>query len=269
MTRKFSSISIETTLASELTSTATTMTVASDTAAALLGGVSLAAGNVDQFMVALDPDGISEELVAITGVSGDVFTIVRGEAGTTAITHTAGAKVRHVLTGDDLTSFQATSDALPEKVDADTFTGLGTLIAGTGAGTYATVNAGANGLFLVADDEATGGVSWGSPGNSAPLVFNVETDSYTLILSDAGKSIDMNSGSANTLTIPANADVEFPIGTQILVSQIGAGQTTIAGAAGVTVQANGSRLKLAGQYAQASLIKRNTNTWIVSGNLTA
>jgi hypothetical protein len=56
MTRQYSSISVETTLASGISSTATSMTVASGTGSTLLGGVSLAPGNVDQFTVALDPD---------------------------------------------------------------------------------------------------------------------------------------------------------------------------------------------------------------------
>ena len=105
MTRKYSSISVETTLASQISNSATSMTVAVGTGTALLGGVTLAAGNVDQFTVALDPDTQNEEIVFITGVSSDTFTITRGRAGTSAIAHAAGATVRHVLTSDDLIYF--------------------------------------------------------------------------------------------------------------------------------------------------------------------
>ena len=111
MTRLFSSTSIETTLASGINSSVTTMTVASGSGAALLGGVTLAAGNVDQFTVALDPDTTSEEIVFITADSSDTFTIVRGGAGTTAISHSAGATVKHVLTSDDLNAFEAGLDS--------------------------------------------------------------------------------------------------------------------------------------------------------------
>ena len=111
MTRKFSSTSIETTLASGINSSVTSMTVASGTGSALLGGVTLAAGNVDQFTVALDPDTTSEEIVFITAVSSDTFTIVRGRAGTTAVSHSAGATVKHVLTSDDLNAFEAGLDS--------------------------------------------------------------------------------------------------------------------------------------------------------------
>ena len=110
MTRKYSSISVETTLASSIGATGTTMTVASGTGSALLGGVTLAAGNVDQFTVALDPDTTNEEIVFITANTGDSFTIVRGQAGTTAITHSAGATVQHVLTSSDLNAFEAGLD---------------------------------------------------------------------------------------------------------------------------------------------------------------
>lgn len=100
------------------------------------------------------------------------------------------------------------------------------------------------------------------------VVTNAQTASYTLALTDAGKQVEMNVATANNLTVPPNSSVAFPVGTQILVTQIGAGQTTLVAGSGVTIQSNGAKLKLTGQYAQATLIKRATDTWIVSGNLT-
>lgn len=110
MTRKFSSISVETALASGISNSATTMTVDSGTGSALLGGVTLAAGNVDTFGVALDVDTQNEEIIYITANSSDTFTIVRGRAGTSAISHTAGASVKHVLNSADLNAFEAGVD---------------------------------------------------------------------------------------------------------------------------------------------------------------
>jgi hypothetical protein len=107
MTRKFSSISVETTLASSISNSATSMTVASGTGSALMGGVTLAPGNVDTFGIALDVDTQNEEIIYITEVSSDTFTIVRGQAGTSAIAHTAGASVKHVLNSADLNAFEA------------------------------------------------------------------------------------------------------------------------------------------------------------------
>ena len=110
MTRKFSSISVETALASSISNSATSMTVSSGTGSALLGGVTLAPGNVDTFGVALDVDTQNEEIIYITANSGDTFTIVRGQAGTSAIAHTAGASVQHVLNSADLNAFEAGLD---------------------------------------------------------------------------------------------------------------------------------------------------------------
>jgi len=105
MTRLYSSISIETILSGAINSSQTSIAVSTGTGAALLGGVTLASGNVDQFTVTIDPDTANEEIVFITGNSGDTFTIVRGRAGSTAITHASGATVRHVLTSNDLIYF--------------------------------------------------------------------------------------------------------------------------------------------------------------------
>jgi hypothetical protein len=113
-TRKFSSISVETTLASGINSAVTTLTVATGTGAALMGGVTLGAavGGIypDQFTVALDPDTASEEIVFVQQVSGDTLTIVRGRAGSAATSHSSGATIKHVLTSDDLTAFEAGLD---------------------------------------------------------------------------------------------------------------------------------------------------------------
>lgn len=102
------------------------------------------------------------------------------------------------------------------------------------------------------------------------VATNAQTGtSYTLVLSDATKSVTMNNAASNTLTIPPNSSVAYPIGTQIVIGQLGAGQTTIVAGAGVTLRSYNSRLKLSGQYAVASVIKIATDTWLVAGNLTA
>lgn len=96
---------------------------------------------------------------------------------------------------------------------------------------------------------------------------NARTASYTLVLSDQSKIIEVNSASATTITIPSDASVAFPVGTYIVVMQIGAGQVTIAGS-GFTPNATPG-LKLRTQYSVATLIKRGSNSWIVSGDTIA
>jgi hypothetical protein len=107
MASLYSSTSVETTLQSAIsTSGATSMLVANGTGTALMGGVVLAPGNTDIFTVAIDVDTINEEIVFITNQSSDTMTIVRGRAGTSAVAHSAGASVKHVLSSYDLTNFE-------------------------------------------------------------------------------------------------------------------------------------------------------------------
>lgn len=96
-----------------------------------------------------------------------------------------------------------------------------------------------------------------------------KTASYTLSsLSERDSMIEVNSSSATTITIPTNAAVAFPIGASIDISQISTGQVTIAGDAGVTVNATPG-LKLRTQWSTATLFKRGENSWLVYGDLTA
>ena len=99
------------------------------------------------------------------------------------------------------------------------------------------------------------------------LVANRQTASYTLVLSDADKLVEMNVGSANNLTVPLNSSVAFSTGTQILLAQYGAGQTTIVATSGVTIRSNGAKLKLNAQYSGATLIKIDTNEWYLFGDI--
>ena len=105
---------------------------------------------------------------------------------------------------------------------------------------------------------------------TAMIAINAQTGaSYTTVLADDGKLITVSNASANTLTIPPNSSVAYGIGTQINIAQLGAGQTTITAGAGVTLNSAGSKLKLGAQYAVATCVKTDTNTWFVVGNLSA
>ena len=99
------------------------------------------------------------------------------------------------------------------------------------------------------------------------LVTNRQTASYTLVLSDADKLVEMNVASANNLTIPLNSSVAFATGTQILLAQYGAGQTTIVPTSGVTIRSNASKVKLNAQYSGATLIKIATDEWYLFGDI--
>jgi hypothetical protein len=99
------------------------------------------------------------------------------------------------------------------------------------------------------------------------ITTNRQTASYTLVLSDADKLVEMNVGSANNLTVPLNSSVAFSTGTQILLAQYGAGQTTIVATSGVTIRSNGAKLKLNAQYSGATLVKIGENEWYLFGDI--
>ena len=97
--------------------------------------------------------------------------------------------------------------------------------------------------------------------------INTQTDSYTLVLADKGKVVEMNKGSSNNLTVPPNSSVAFPTGTKIAAVQLGAGATTIVAGTGVTLRSKASALGISAQYGRADLYKRGTDEWVVAGDL--
>ena len=84
--------------------------------------------------------------------------------------------------------------------------------------------------------------------------------SYTLVLTDGGKTVTLSNAAAVSVTIPTNASVAFPTGTVIWFTNKGAGLVTIAGAGGVTV--NGADLTLS-QNQTSHAIKLATDTWVI------
>jgi hypothetical protein len=178
MARKYSSISVATTLNGTISPSTTTIAVAAGTASLLLGGVSLTAGNVDQFAIAIDPDTVSEEVCFVTGVSGDILTVVRGRASSTAISHTTGATIQHVLTGEDLEYYYETRVTADGAVQKSTVTTKGDLLVATASGTVARQGVGSNTQVLTADSTLTNGIKWadidfssGSQQGQIPLIM--------------------------------------------------------------------------------------------------
>ena len=90
---------------------------------------------------------------------------------------------------------------------------------------------------------------------------------YTLVLADQGKLVTMNNASANTLTIPPNSSVAFPVLTRIDLAALGAGVTTIAAGAGVTLLSAGSAVTLRKQYSGGSIVQLSANTWLLVGDI--
>jgi len=137
-TRKYSSRAQQSTLSSGITSGDTSMTVGSGSN--LMGGKTPAVG--ETYTVVIDPDTALEEIVDVSNyASGNTLTIARGIDGSTGVAHSAGAIVRHMITGRDLTEANthsngtlaqhvATTSAQLAGVISDE-TGSGSLVFGT------------------------------------------------------------------------------------------------------------------------------------------
>jgi hypothetical protein len=238
------------------------MVVATGTGSALMGGVTLGAGNVDSFGIALDVDTQNEEVVWVTAVSGDTLTIVRAKAGTSAIAHTAGASVKHVFTGDDATFFTtgtATADAAIPKA---LVTAKGDIVGATASGVPDNLAVGSNGQILTADSAEAMGIKWATP-TTLSLTINAQTGTtYTIVSGDLNKLVTLNNASAITVTIPNGV---FSTGQQINFQQIGAGQVTFASDGTTTFTGVGTKLRA--QYSASTLICTGTNTFTLIGDI--
>ena len=280
MTRQYSSISVETTLASSINTTATTITVATGTATALMGGITLAPSNVDIFTVALDVDTVNEEIVFVTQVSGDTLTISRGQAGTgtpgvSGLAHTAGASVKHVLTSSDLIFFRNNASPVASFGFSGSTSGTTTVQATAIAGTTTLTLPAATDTLVgrATSDTLTNKILTSPTINGATigtsiinLTLNAQTGTtYTPVLADNGKLVTLSNASAITLTVPLNASVAYATGAQINIQAIGAGQVTVVGDTGVTV--NGTGTKLRTQWSAATIVKTATDTWTLIGDL--
>lgn len=249
--RYYSSIAVDTALTAGITADEETLTVNS------------ASGYPTDFpfTIVIDPDTLSEELVEVSDRAGTVFTVTRGFDSTVATSHGIGAVVKHVLSAEDLresqehiaatTDVHGIADTSVLVVDAD--------IAGmvTETGTQTLTNKTIN-----YDDNTITNL----PAANLDLVLNAQTGTtYTLALSDKNKLVTLSNASAITVTVPLNSSVAFPTGSQVNMQQIGAGQVTVSGASGVTV--NGTGTKLRAQWSAATLIKTATDTWSLVGDI--
>ena len=149
--------------------------------------------------------------------------------------------------------------ALKAPLASPTFTGTVTAPAITAT---ALITASASGVAFTDGTQTKEGVA-----SRTPIVQ--KTAAYTLsALTERDSLIEVSSATGVTITIPTNTAVAYPIGTSIDILQTGAGQVTVAGDSGVTVNATPG-LKLRTTWSSATLFKRAANTWVVFGDLTA
>ena len=286
MARVYSSTSVATTLAASLSNIATSLTVTSGGGGPLIQGSGFTNGDI--FTIAIDPDTQTEEICFVTANSGDVFTVTRGQAGSSAVAHASGATVRHVLTSSDLVFFRDGVTTANAAIPASTLTTKGDLLARTTA-TLQRLPVGSNGQVLTADSTASVGVSWATgpvpsqTGNSGKyLKTNGTTASwdnvditvstatgttYSLASTDVNKLVQLNNANPVTVTVPAST---FTAGQQVNIQQIGAGQVTVQGDGTTTLTstgASGPAPKTRAQYSAATVVCVSSNNFTVIGDL--
>ena len=122
-----------------------------------------------------------------------------------------------------------------------------------------------SGVIVNADIDASAAIGLGK---LADATIEEQNNSYALVLADKNKFIKMNvTSTANTVTVPTNASAAFPVGSQIHIIQYGSGKTQVVGVSGtVTIYATpGTYLRA--QYSSATLLKCDTNMWLLMGDL--
>ena len=151
------------------------------------------------------------------------------------------------------------------KQPVATLTTKGDIYAATAASTVTRLGVGTDRKKLTADAAEATGIKWQYEGE---LTLNAQTGTtYTLVLTDSAKFVTLSNASAITATVPPNSSVAFPTGTQVNLMQLGAGQVTVAAGSGVTLRSAGSLVNTSAQYAVATLLKIDTDTWVLVGNL--
>jgi cytoskeletal protein CcmA (bactofilin family) len=99
--------------------------------------------------------------------------------------------------------------------------------------------------------------------------FVEKTASYTLDdLDHRDNVVEMNMSTAGTFTVPLDATLAWPVGASMDIFATGTGAITIAGEAGVTLNATPG-LTLRTQWSSATILKRGANNWVVYGDLKA
>jgi hypothetical protein len=221
---------------------------------------------------------ISDVLLSIeygnTGTAHEVDFVIPGRVGlvdvVTKLLLQDGAVIRayaetwNVLNiGGYVNRITGTADPTNTIYDAK-----GDIVVATADNTVSRLPIGANRFSLVADSAEGTGVKWA---NASQQELNLQSGtSYTFVLADAySKTVQFTNGSAITATIPPNSSVAYPIGSVITLMQWGAGTVTVAPGSGVTLRGDGSKFKTNAQYAIATVMKMDSDEWVMFGNVKA
>ena len=203
---------------------------------------------------------------AITGAVGTVTSFTAG-TGLSGGTITSTGTIAIDSTVATLTGSQTLTNKTLTAPVISTISNTGTLTLPTTTGTVALTSD-----ITVTPTSTTTFTNKTLTDAKVNLAFDAETASYTAVLANNSQVVTMDNASANTFSIPTNASAAFPIGTQITVLQIGAGQTTIQAVTSgtTTIQSTGAAPaapKLRVRYSAATCLKAGTDLWYVFGDI--
>jgi hypothetical protein len=138
------------------------------------------------------------------------------------------------------------------------------ITAATAAATYAPIASPTFTGTAQIPDNAPSSTNYPVGYRDAPQVS--KTTNYTLILSDAGKSVLMN-GTSLTLTIPANGSVAFPVGTVILLVNTNTTSLSVAITSDTLTLANSTTTgtRTVARNGMAVLHKISSASWLIGG----
>lgn len=231
--------------------------------------------------------------VTITLGTGTI--LISASAGTVTSVNVSGGSTGLTFSGGPITG-AGTITAAGTLAVANGGTGVtstASIIALLGLGTAAFVNTGTSGATVpllngtntwAASQTDSALATFSAGANMTPaaapatnavgylgLPQNAQNSNYGLVMADAGKTIFANSGGAQTITIPANSSVAFPIGTVIKINANGAATVTLAITSDTLVwlpsSATGSRTITGAGFAVIEKIAP-TFWWVTGINLT-
>lgn len=213
----------------------------------------------------------------ITGAASTIASVDL-TASRALASNASGKVVVSAVTSTELGYLSGTTSAVQTQIDSKqaTITGAATTITSSDLTASRAVVSNASGKVAVSSVTSTelGYVSGVTSAiqtqidtkTNKLITANRQTASYTLVVGDADKLVEMNVASANNLTVPAST---FSAGTQILLAQYGAGQTTIVAGSGMTIRSNGGKLKLSAQYSGATLVFISGTECYLFGDISA
>jgi hypothetical protein len=105
---------------------------------------------------------------------------------------------------------------------------------------------------------------------SSIITVNAQTGTaYTPGTAQVGQLTTLSNVAAQTVTIPANASIAFAIGDQLNFMNLSTGTATFVAGGTAVIRSAGTKLKLADQYAVCTVLKIDTDAWVMVGNVKA